>query len=107
MNQSIFDIQAEFCKAMGNTVRLQLLHVLRERPMTVTKSSGNQNSPRHGVTPANHPAWRRVVASHRHGSTKVFEITDEKIAEVCDLVRSILVETDPQTLSIDRSDNYE
>ena len=30
MNQSMFEIQAEFCKAMGNTVRLQLLHVLRE-----------------------------------------------------------------------------
>jgi DNA-binding transcriptional ArsR family regulator len=35
MNQSMFGIQAEFCKAMGNTVRLQLLHVLREHPLSV------------------------------------------------------------------------
>ena len=78
---------------MGNTVRLQLLHVLRERPMTVTEISQETKIPQgtvsrqltilHGVG---------VVASHRHGSTKVFEITDEKIAEVCDLVRSILVD---------------
>ena len=37
MERSIFDIQAEFCKAMGNATRLQILHTLRERPMTVSE----------------------------------------------------------------------
>jgi predicted transcriptional regulator len=35
MNKSMFELQAEFFKAMGNTVRLQLLYALRKRPLTV------------------------------------------------------------------------
>lgn len=37
MERSIFDIQADFCQAMGNATRLQILHILRERPMTVSE----------------------------------------------------------------------
>jgi hypothetical protein len=33
-----------------------------------------------------------VVISERHGNAKVYQITDGKIVEVCDLVRSVLVE---------------
>jgi len=33
-----------------------------------------------------------VVVSLRHGSTKIYALTDHKIAEVCDLVCTILVE---------------
>ena len=89
----MFEIQAEFCKAMGNVIRLQLLHVLREHPLTVTEICEEISLPQstvsrhltvlHGVG---------CVVSRRHGGTKVFEITDNKIVEVCDLVRSILVE---------------
>jgi len=93
MNQSMFDIQAEFCKAMGNTVRLQLLHVLREHPLTITeicqKTSLPQGTISHQLTVLRGAG---VVDFRWHGRTKVFEITDNKIAEVCDLVRSILVE---------------
>jgi len=35
MNQSMFEIQAEFFKAIGNAVRLQLLYALRGHPLTV------------------------------------------------------------------------
>jgi DNA-binding transcriptional ArsR family regulator len=93
MNQSMFEIQAEFCKAMGNTVRLQLLHVLREHSLTVTEICQETGLPQ-GTVSRQLTVLRGVgvVVSRRHGSTKAFEITNKKIPEVCDLVRSILVE---------------
>jgi DNA-binding transcriptional ArsR family regulator len=93
MNQSMFDIQAEFCKAMGNTVRLQLLHVLRDHPLTITEICQKTGLPQ-GTISRQLTVLRGagVVVFRWHGRTKVFEITDNKIAEVCDLVRTILVE---------------
>ncbi len=93
MNLSMFEIQAEFCKAMGNSVRLQLLHILREHPLTVSEICQETNLPQ--VTVSRHLSILRnvgVVDSRRLGNAKVYQITDDKIAEVCDLVRSILVE---------------
>ncbi len=89
----MFDIQAEFCKAMGNTIRLQLLHVLREHPLTVTEICQVTNLPQ--CTVSRQLSILRsveVVVSRKLGNAKVYEITDNRIAEVCDLVRSILVE---------------
>lgn len=93
MNQSMFEIQAEFCKAMGNTVRLRLLHVLREHPLTVSEICQETNLPQGTVSrqlSILHSVG--VVDSRRLGNAKVYQITDNKIAEVCDLVRSILIE---------------
>jgi len=93
MNLSLFEIQAEFCRAMGNVVRLQLLHILREQPLTVGEICQETNLPQ-GTVSRQLSILRKVgvVDSRRHGNAKVYQITDNKIAEVCDLVRSILVE---------------
>jgi len=102
----MFEIQAEFCKAMGNTVRLQLLHILRDNPLTVTEICQEtgllQATVSHQLT-----VLRRVgvVVSLRHGSTKIYAITDHKIAEVCDLVRTILVEQSSNALNRLSNDN--
>jgi ArsR family transcriptional regulator len=89
----MFEIQAEFCRAMGNVVRLQLLHILREQPLTVGEICQETNLPQ-GTVSRQLSILRKVgvVDSRRHGNAKVYQITDDKIAEVCDLVRSILVE---------------
>jgi DNA-binding transcriptional ArsR family regulator len=93
MNQSMFEIQADFCKAMGNATRLHVLHVLREHPMTVGEICLATDLPQSNVS--RHLKALRTVGvlkSKRHGIEMVYEITDIKIAEVCDLVRIILVE---------------
>jgi len=93
MERSIFDIQAEFCRAMGNPARLQILHVLRDRPMTVNElveelglgqsMISRQLSVLRSVN---------VVVGIRRGNEMVYQITNEKISEVCDLVRTVLLE---------------
>ena len=89
----MFEIQAEFCKAMGNAVRLHILYVLREHPMTVNEICRATDLPQSNVSRhlrALHAVG--VLNSRRHGTEMVYQIADMKIVEVCDLVRSILVE---------------
>jgi DNA-binding transcriptional ArsR family regulator len=102
MERSIFDIQAEFCRAMGNATRLQILHILRERPMTVSEIVS-----RLGVSQS--MASRQlavlrsvgVVVGERHGNEIVYRLANEKIGEVCDLVRAVLIEqTQKQSIAL-------
>jgi DNA-binding transcriptional ArsR family regulator len=102
MERSIFDIQAEFCKAMGNAMRLQIMHILRERPMTVseiTQQIGQSQS-----TVSRQLSVLRsvgVVTGDRRGNEMVYQLTNEKISEVCDLVRTVLIEqTHKQSITL-------
>ena len=101
MERSIFDIQAEFCRAMGNATRLQILHILRERPMTVSEIMEelelNQSMVSRQLSVLRSVG---VVSGKRNGNVMRYQITDEKISEVCDLVREVLLEqTQRQTLA--------
>lgn len=93
MERSIFDIQADFCKAMGNATRLQILHTLRERPMIVneivvqTGFSQSMISRQLSILRA-----VGVVECQRHGTEMLYQLSDDQIGEVCDLVRKVLLE---------------
>jgi DNA-binding transcriptional ArsR family regulator len=92
MNDSIFEFQADFCKAMGNAARLKILHTLRERAKTVTEIM--QETGYHQENVSHHLSVLRrvgVVDSERHGTTVFYSLTDPKVGEVCDLVREVLV----------------
>ena len=89
----MFEIQADFCKAMGHAARLHVFHVLREHPMTVGEISLATDMPQSNVS--RHLKALRAVGvlkSKRHGVEMVYQIADIKIVEVCDLVRNILIE---------------
>ncbi|RPJ25073.1 MAG: ArsR family transcriptional regulator [Chloroflexi bacterium] len=91
MNRSIFEIQADFCKAMGNAARLQILHVLREHAMHVgeiaraTGFSPSLVSRQLGIL-----RNVGVVQCQRQGNEMLYQLSDEDIGEVCDLVRKVL-----------------
>ena len=91
MNRSIFDIQADFCKAMANGTRLQIMHVLREQPLRVadiaqaTNLSQSVVSRQLGILRAT-----GVVNCKRQGNEMIYHLTDENIGKLCDLVRQLL-----------------
>lgn len=93
MDKSIFEFQADFCKAMGNPVRLQVLHTLRDRPKTV-----NEIAHETGLLQSNVSRQLGVlrgigVVNHqRQGTEMLYILTDPQVGEVCDLVRKVLSE---------------
>lgn len=93
MERSIFDIQADFCKAMGNAIRLQVLYTLRERSMIVNEivaQTGFSQSIVSRQLSALCPAG--VVDCQRHGIEMFYQLSDSQVGEVCDLVRKALSE---------------
>ena len=102
MERSIFDIQADFCKAMGNAMRLQILHILRERPMSVSElifeTGCNQSTVSRQLAVLRSVG---VVTGDRRGNEMVYQLANEKISEVCDLVRTVLIEqTQKQSITL-------
>jgi DNA-binding transcriptional ArsR family regulator len=92
MDDSIFDFQADFCKAMGNAGRLKILHTLRERAKTETEIMHETGY--HQETVSRHLSILRrvgVVDAERHGTNVFYSLTDPMVGEVCDLVRDVLV----------------
>ena len=91
MNDSIFDIQAEFCKVMGNASRLQIIHTLREGSMKVGEIVQATGFPQPTVS-RQLSTLRNVgvVQSQKDGNEVVYQLADEDIVEVCYLVRKVL-----------------
>jgi DNA-binding transcriptional ArsR family regulator len=92
MDDSIYEFQAEFCKAMGNAARLKILHTLHEHAKTVKEIV--QETGYHQETVSRHLSELRnagVVSSERRGTTISYSLSDPKVGEVCDLVRNVLV----------------
>ena len=91
MNDSIFDIQADFCKVMGNATRLQIIHALREGPMKVGEialaTGFGQSMVSRQLSTLRQAG---VVQSQRQNTEIIYQLTDRNIVEVCDLVRKVL-----------------
>jgi DNA-binding transcriptional ArsR family regulator len=93
MDKSIFEFQADFCKAMGNPVRLQVLHTLRGHPKTVSGIAHETGLSQSNVS--RQLAVLRgigVVNHQRQGAEMLYTLTDPQVGEVCDLVRKVLSE---------------
>ncbi len=91
--QKIFEIQAELCRAMGNPLRMEIMHLLRNRPMSINDiASATQQ---HQVTISRHLAILRnagIVVTRRERTNILNQVANPKIMEVCDLMREVLIE---------------
>jgi len=91
--EELFRLQAEFCKAMAHPTRIHMLKVLKQGEKSV-----NELAKVVGVTQANasqHLAILRqfgLLQTRRDGSVIYYSITDNRIVEACDLVRSCIGE---------------
>ena len=93
MDKSIFEFQADFCKAMGNPVRLQVLHTLRGHPKTVSEIAHETGLSQSNVSRQLGVLRGIGVVNHqRHGMEMLYILTDPQVGEVCDLVRKVLSE---------------
>lgn len=91
MNPAIFDMQAEFCKVMGNSTRLQIVHALRDHPMRVADIVQFTDL-KQSVVSRQLGTLRNlgVVYCQRQGNELIYQLADENIGKVCDLVRKVL-----------------
>lgn len=84
-------IQAEFCKTMGNPVRVMLMYTLRAGEQCVSDLSEALELPQ--PTISRHLSVLRgidMVTSRRDGQNVFYRLTDPHITTACDTIREIL-----------------
>lgn len=86
-------LQAEFCKGMAHPKRIQILRALKSGEKSVGELSKAT-----GIRQANlsqHLTILRqfgLLESRREGTTIYYSISDKRIVEACDIVRSCIGE---------------
>ncbi|MCL4528998.1 MAG: metalloregulator ArsR/SmtB family transcription factor [Chloroflexi bacterium] len=91
--ETIFEIQAELCRAMGNPLRMEIMHLLRAGPMNVNDIASATHT--HQATISRNLATLRnagIVVAHREGSNTLCQVANPKIMSVCDMMREVLSE---------------
>lgn len=91
--EKIFEIQAELCRAMGNPLRMEIVHLLRNGPMNVndivTAVGQHQATVSRNLTVLRNAG---IVLTQREGNTILYRVANPKLVDVCDLMREVLIE---------------
>jgi ArsR family transcriptional regulator len=101
---SVFELQAELCRAMSHPLRVQMVHLLREGPRRVgdlVEATGCEQG-----TVSRHLGILRnegILAARREGRDLYYHIVNPKITEVCDLMRQVLLEQAIQQAQISQA----
>jgi DNA-binding transcriptional ArsR family regulator len=91
LTQEITHLHADLCSALADPTRLLLLYALSNEPRNVTELTMDLNVPQSNVS--RHLKVLRdggLVKATRHGPTVQYELTDHRVIEALDLLRSIL-----------------
>ncbi len=91
LKQEISQLEADFCSALSDPNRLLLLYALNDGPRNVTELTNelNLNQP----TASRHLKVLRehgLVHTTRQGTTITYEISDRRLIQALDLLRSVM-----------------
>lgn len=103
MNHELYlwDLQAELCQSLGNPIRLRIIHSLKEAPKSVGEISAEMGLAQ--PTASRHLSVLRangILTAHRKAQEVFYEIANQKVMEVCEMMRSILAEREAQRLDL-------
>lgn len=93
MYQQIFELHAELLKALAHPRRLEILQLLREKELNVSKMQEMLGLPQANLS--QHLTILReagVVSFKKEGNQVIYMIAHQNFVEVSDLMRQILVE---------------
>jgi DNA-binding transcriptional ArsR family regulator len=91
--RTIFEMQARLCMAMGNPIRLEILHNLRAGPKRASELSEILKHSQSAIS--RHLAILRsagiALADHQRQNI-YYRVANQKLFDVCDLMRMVLKE---------------
>lgn len=91
--EELYRLQAEFCKGMAHSKRIHILRILKNGEKTVSELAKLTNLPQANVS--QHLALLRqfgLLTTRREGTSIYYSISDHRIIEACELVRSCIGE---------------
>lgn len=97
----IFEMQSQLCQSLGHTIRLRIIHTLKEGPKSVNEIATSVGASQSTVS--RHLSVLRstgLLIAHRKGPEVYYAITNPKVVEVCEMMRSILAERESLQLDL-------
>ena len=94
LKQEISQLEANLCVALADPTRILILYALNEGPRSVTELTNELGTTQ--PTTSRHLKVLRergLVMTTRQGVSIIYEITDKRLIEALDLLRSVLRST--------------
>jgi ArsR family transcriptional regulator len=91
LQQEISQLEADFCFALSDPTRILMLYALSEKPLNVTEISTELSIPQ--PTTSRHLKVLRergLVSTTRQGTTITYHLTDQRLIQALDLLRSVM-----------------
>jgi ArsR family transcriptional regulator len=91
LKQEIIQLEANFCAALSDPTRILILYALNEKPLNVTELTNELGVPQ--PTASRHLKVLRergLVSAQRHGTAITYQLTDQRIIQALDLLRSVM-----------------
>ena len=91
--KELYKLHAEICKVFSNSIRLEILNLLRDKEMSVTELIKKSK-----LTQANisqHLSIMKskgIVTSGRNGKNIYYKLSNPKIIKAFDIIREVLIE---------------
>jgi ArsR family transcriptional regulator, virulence genes transcriptional regulator len=92
MYQQVFKLHTDFLKALAHPKRLEIIHLLRDRSLSVSAIQKMLDLPQANLS--QHLQILRehgIVGFQKKGKQIFYQVTDPKIIIACDLLREVLV----------------
>ena len=91
LKQEIIQLEADFCAALSDPTRIFILYALNEGPRNVTELTSDLGLPQ--PTTSRHLKVLRergLVYTERQGTVITYHLTDQRIIQSMDLLRSAM-----------------
>jgi ArsR family transcriptional regulator len=101
LQQEISQLEADFCFALSDPTRILMLYALSEKPLNVTELTNELNIPQ--PTASRHLKVLRergLVHTTRQGTTITYRLSDKRLIQALDLLRSVMRERLTQRASL-------
>lgn len=101
LQQEISQLEADFCFALSDPTRILVLYALSEKPLNVTEITNTLSIPQ--PTTSRHLKVLRergLVHTTRQGTTITYHLSDTRLIQALDLLRSVMRERLTQRASL-------
>lgn len=91
LRQEIIQLEADFCAALSDPTRILILYALNERSQNVTELTHELGIPQPSTSRHLKVLRERgLVSAERQGTVMTYHLTDTRIVQAMDLLRSAM-----------------
>ena len=91
--KQLYKIHAEMCKVFSNSIRLEILNLLRDKELSVTELIEKTKLSQANISQhLSIMKYKDIVISDRKGKNIYYKLTNPKIIKAFDIIREVLTE---------------